>query len=167
MGKEQHQSGDVQIFKTSGSSQARSQLLLWCRQRIVNPKFRFPNPIGEELGSKYDYLLSRYSSDEHLSKIQAISKHFDKQIEAIASLEKSMAETPNSPALLQVKAVKSATIQTKEAWVLAAQSGVNVDLPGVEIGSKAKGFRTLIAFKVISLALRRLWPLLKKATCSS
>ncbi|NES66802.1 MAG: transposase, partial [Okeania sp. SIO2D1] len=166
MGKEQHQSGDMQYFRNSGSSEARSQLLLWCRQRIVNPKFRPTTPIGKELGNKYDELLAKYSSDGDLGKIQAITKYFDKQIEAIAKIEISMAETPNSPALLQIKAVKLATIQSKDALILAAQSGVNVDLPSVGTSQKARGFKTLIAFKVISLALRRLWPMLKKANCS-
>ena len=77
-----------------------------------------------------------------------------------------MAETPNSPALLQIKAVKLATIQSKEALVLAAQSGVNVDLPNAGTSEKARGFKTLIAFKVISLALRRLWPMLKRVNCA-
>ncbi|MDY7006983.1 MAG: hypothetical protein SWX82_24415 [Cyanobacteriota bacterium] len=166
MGKDQYQSGDVQYFRNSGSSEARSQLLLWCRQRIVNPKFRPTTPIGKELGVKYDELLAKYSSNGNLGKVKAIEKYFDKQIEAIAFIEGTMAETPNSPALLQIKAVKLATIQSKEALVLAAKSGVNVDLPNAGTSEKARGFKTLIAFKVISLALRRLWPMLKKANCS-
>ncbi|NET28850.1 hypothetical protein [Okeania sp. SIO1I7] len=166
MGKDQYQSGDVQYFRNSGSSEARSQLLLWCRQRIVNPKFRPTTPVGKELGAKYDELLAKYSSDGNLGKIQAITKYFDKQIEAIAKIEGSMAETPNSPALLQIKAVKLATVQSKDALILAAQSGVNVDLPSAGTSQKAQGFKTLIAFKVIFLALRRLWPMLKKANCS-
>ncbi|MDJ0553493.1 MAG: hypothetical protein QNJ68_03455 [Microcoleaceae cyanobacterium MO_207.B10] len=166
MGREQHQSGDMQYFRNSGSSEARSQLLLWCRQCIVNPKFRPASPIGKELGKKYDELLNKYSSDGSLGKVQALTKYFDKQIEAIAKTENSMSETPNSPALLQIKAVKLATIQSKEALILAAESGVNVELPGLDTSEKAKGFKTLIAFKVISLALRRLWPMLKKANCS-
>lgn len=166
MGKEQHQSGDMQFFRNSGSSEAKSQLLLWCRQRIVNPKFRPTTPIGKELGTKYDELLVKYSSDGNLEKVQAIARYFDQQIEAIAKIEGTMAETPNSPALLQIKAVKLATIQNKEALVLAAQSGVNVELPSVGTFEKARGFKTLIAFKVISLAIRRLWPMLKKANCT-
>ncbi|MGB3514599.1 MAG: hypothetical protein WBA93_36395 [Microcoleaceae cyanobacterium] len=166
MGKDQYQSGDVQYFRNSGSSEARSQLLLWCRQCIVYPPRRPKSPIGKELGTKYDNLLARYSNDGDLGKIQAITKYFDKQIEAIAKIEFSMAESPNSPALLQIKAVKLATIQSKEALILAVRSGVNVDLPNAGAFEKARGFKTLIAFKVISLALRRLWPMLKKANCS-
>lgn len=166
MGKDQYQSGDVQYFRNSGSSEARSQLLLWCRQRIVNPKFRPTTPIGKELGAKYDELLAKYSSDGNLEKVKNIEKYFDKQIEAIAKIERTMTETPNSPALLQIKAVRIATIQSKEALVLAAKSGVAVDLPNAGTSEKAKGFKTLIAFKIISLALRRLWSMLKKANCS-
>ncbi len=77
-----------------------------------------------------------------------------------------MAESPNSPALLQIKTVKLTAIQSKESLILAAQSGLNVDLPGAGTSERARGFKTLIAFKVISLALRRLWPMLKKATCT-
>ncbi|MEM1167834.1 MAG: hypothetical protein AAGJ08_01760 [Cyanobacteria bacterium P01_H01_bin.35] len=165
MGKEQHQSGDMQFFKNSGSSEARSQLLLWCRQRIVNSKFRLTTPIGKELGAKYDELLAKYSSDGNSKKVQAITKYFDKQIEAIAKIESSMAESLYNPVLLQIKAVKLATIQSKDALILAANSGVDVEVPSDGTFEKARGFRTLIAFKVISLALRRLWPMLKKATC--
>ncbi|GGA56137.1 hypothetical protein [Okeania sp. KiyG1] len=166
MGKDQYQSGDVQYFRNSGSSEARSQLLLWCRQCIVYSPRRPTSLVGKELGAKYNELLAKYSSDGNLGKIQAIAKYFDKQIEAIAKIESSMAETPNSPALLQIKAVKLATIQSKDALILAAQSGVNVDLPSDGTSQKAKGFKTLIAFKVISLALRRLWPMLQKANCT-
>lgn len=166
MGKDQYQSGDVQYFRNSGSSEARSQLLLWCRQCIVYAPRRPTTSVGKELGTRYDELLAKYSSDGNLEKAQAISKYFDKQIEAIAKIEGTMAENPSSPALLQIRAVKLATIQSKEALILAAKSGVNVDLPNAETSEKAKGFKTLIAFKVISLALRRLWPMLKKANCS-
>ncbi len=111
-------------------------------------------------------MLARYSSDGNLGKIQAITKYFDRQIEAIAKIETSMAESPNSPALLQIKAVNLAAIQSKESLILAAQSGVNVEVPSAGTSERARGFKTLITFKVISLALRRLWPMLKKATCS-
>ncbi|NEQ37437.1 MAG: hypothetical protein F6K40_14650 [Okeania sp. SIO3I5] len=46
--------------------------------------------------------------------------------------------------------------------ILAAQSGVNVDLPGTENIEKARGFKTLIAFKVISLALMKIVAYLEK-----
>ncbi len=118
------------------------------------------------MGAKYDELLAKYSNDGSLGKIQAITKDFDQQIEAIAPIEKSMAESPNSQTLLQIKAVKLATIQSKESLILAAHSGVNVDLPSDGTSETAKGFKTLKAIKVISLTLRRLWPLLKKAICS-
>ncbi|NET41925.1 hypothetical protein [Okeania sp. SIO2B3] len=49
---------------------------------------------------------------------------------------------------------------------MTAQSGVNVDLPSAGTSQKAHGVKTLIAFKVIRLALRRLWPMLKKANCT-
>ncbi|NES03023.1 MAG: hypothetical protein F6K22_09270 [Okeania sp. SIO2F4] len=49
---------------------------------------------------------------------------------------------------------------------LKAISIVEVDLPVAGTSEKARGFKTLIAFKVISSALRRLWPMLKKATCT-
>ncbi len=165
MGKEQHQSGDMQFFRNFGSSQARSQLLLWCRQRIVNKKFRPTTPVGKELGNKYDELLARYSNDRNLGKVQAVEKYFDKQIEAIAKIEVSMAENPDSPVLLQIRAIKLATIQSKDALISAANSGVDVELPSDGTPERARGFRTLVAFKVISLTLRRLWPMLKKATC--
>ncbi|NEP85551.1 MAG: hypothetical protein F6K18_01230 [Okeania sp. SIO2C2] len=119
------------------------------------------------MGTKYDELLAKYSSDESLSKVQAITKYFDRQIEAIALIEKSMAETPNIPALLQIKAIKIGAIQAKKSFLLAAESGVNVDLLEAINTEKAKGFKTLIPFKVISLALRRLWLMLKKANCTN
>lgn len=166
LGKEEHQSGDMQFFRNSGSSEARSQLLLWCRLKIVNPKCRPATPICKELGAKYDELLAKYSSDGNSRKIQAITKYFDKQIEAIAKIESSMAENPNNPVLLQIKGVKLAAIQSKNSLILAANSGVDVEVPSDGTLEKAKGFKTLIAFKVISLALRRLWPMLKKAICT-
>ncbi|MGK7954309.1 MAG: hypothetical protein AB4063_03450 [Crocosphaera sp.] len=166
LGKEQHQSGDMQFFRNSGSSEARSQLLLWCRLKIVNPKCRPTTPICKELGAKYDELLSKYSTDGNSRKIQASTKYFDKQIEAIAKIESSMAENPNNPVLLQIKGVKLAAIQSKNSLILAANSGVDVEVPSDGTLEKAKGFKTLIAFKVISLALRRLWPMLKKAICT-
>ncbi len=49
---------------------------------------------------------------------------------------------------------------------LKAISIVEVDLPGAGTSEKARGFKTLIVFKVISLALIRLWPMFKKATCT-
>ncbi len=156
----------MQYFRNSGSSEAKSQLLLWCRQRIVDPKFRPTTSVSKELGVKYDELLTKFSSDGSLGKIQAITKYFDRQIEAIAKIEASMTESPNSPALLQIQAVKLAAIQSKETLILAAKSGVNINLPSDGTFQQAKGFETLIAFKVISLALRRLWPLLKKAICT-
>ncbi len=59
-----------------------------------------------------------------------------------------MAESPNSPALLQIKAVKLAAIQSKESLILAAQSGVSVDLPSDGTSEKARGFKTLILLKL-------------------
>ncbi|MGD1712857.1 hypothetical protein [Dapis sp. BLCC M172] len=166
MGKEQHQSGDMQFFRNSGSSEAKSQLLLWCRLKIVNPKCRPITPIAKELGRKYDELLVKYSSDGNSRKVQSITRYFDKQIEAIAKIEASMAENPDSATLLQIKAIKLSTVQAKESFLLAAESGVEINLPGIENAERARGFKTLIAFKAISLTLRRLWPMLKKATCS-
>ncbi|WP_293135184.1 hypothetical protein [Okeania sp. SIO3I5] len=51
----------------------RSQLLLWCRQRIVNQKFRPATPVGRELGARYDELLTKYSSDGSFGTVQAIT----------------------------------------------------------------------------------------------
>ncbi|MGB3513617.1 MAG: hypothetical protein WBA93_31310 [Microcoleaceae cyanobacterium] len=101
-------------------------------------------------------MIKYYSTDETSHKVRAIAKHFDNQIDAIAKIENSMAQTPNSPALLQIKAVRLATQQSKQALVMAAESGVNIDLPGIEPENDAQGFRTLIAFKVIGFTLRRL-----------
>ena len=165
MGETQYQSGQVQYFKSAGSYEAKTQLLLWCRQTIVNPSFRPKNEIGRELGTKYDELLAKFSSDGTLGKVQAITSYYDKQIDAIALIEKSLAQPPNSAALLQIQALKIATIQGKEASILAAKSGVNLNLPGLDKENDAEGFKTLIAFKVVGLALRRLWPMLKRANC--
>ncbi len=63
-----------------------------------------------------------------------------------------MAETLNSSILLQIQALKLTAIQSKESLILAAQSGVNVDLPSDGTSQKAKGFKTLIAFKTISIS---------------
>ncbi|MGB3512684.1 MAG: hypothetical protein WBA93_26395 [Microcoleaceae cyanobacterium] len=76
-----------------------------------------------------------------------------------------MTQTPDSPALLQIKAVRLATQQSKQALVMAAESGVNIDLPGIESENNVLNPWTLIAFKVIGLTFRKLWPSLGRAIC--
>ncbi len=58
-------------------------------------------------------------------------------------------------------------IHRKDALILAANSGVNVEVPSAGTFERAKGFKTLIAFKTISLTLRILWPMLQSLNLSN
>ena len=65
------------------------------------------------------YLFPLFSflniSDGNLGKVLAINKYFEKQIEAIAKIENSIAKTPNSSTFLQIKAIKI-VIQAKKKF---------------------------------------------------